>query len=121
MADPLDAFNSASFCPVCGCLSSHGVMRCPECSTFHAGTHMEERDAPAQPPPAREVDPSHYSLSGKSGPADESFEESEDIRSWDGGNTDFSFDDEEEVPPSKIEDPQTYLSNLPRPEELLEE
>ena len=120
MADPLGDLASASYCPVCGCLSPAGVIRCPECSTFHAGTYMEEREAPKQPTPARAIDPSHYSLSGDAGPDGESFEESEDIRSWEGGNTDFSFDDEDE-PPTKLEDPEEYMRNIPRPEELLEE
>ena len=120
MADPLDGMASASFCPVCGCLSSHGVIRCPECSTFHAGTHMEEREAPTHPAPVRDIDPSHYSLASDAGPKSEAFEESEDIRSWDGGNTDFSFD-EEDKPPSKIDDPEAYMRNMPRPEELLED
>ena len=56
-----------SYCPVCGCLSPAGVIRCPECSTFHAGTYMEEREAPTHPTPARAIDPSHYSLSGDAG------------------------------------------------------
>ena len=120
MTDPLDVLTSASYCPVCGCLSSHGVIRCPECSTFHAGAHMEEREAPKQPAPARAIDPSHYSLSAEAGPKGETFEESDDIRSWKGGNTDFSFDEEDE-PPAKIEDPESYVRNLPRPEELLED
>ena len=120
MTDPLEALRSASYCPVCGSLSSHGVIRCPECSTFHAGTHMEEREAPKQPAPARAIDPSHYSLSAEACVNSESFEESEDIRSWEGGNTDFSFD-EEDAPPAKIDDPESYLKNLPSPEELLDE
>mgnify|MGYP004132715753 FL=1 len=120
MADPLEAIVGSSYCPVCGCLSSKGVIRCPECSTFHAGAHLEEREAPSQPLPAREVDPGHYSLSGESGPVGESFEESDDIRSWEGGNTDFSFD-EEEIPPAKLEDAEAFLRTLPQPEELIEE
>ena len=81
---------------------------------------MEERDAPKQPAPTRAIDPSHYSLSAEVGPKDETFEESEDIRSWEGGNTDFSFDDED-APPVKIDDPETYMKNLPSPEELLDD
>ena len=79
MADPLEGVVGSSYCPVCGCLSSKGVIRCPECSTFHAGAHLEEREAPSRPLPAREVDPGHYSLSSETGLAGESFEESEDI------------------------------------------
>ena len=120
MADALDGLRGSSFCPVCGCLSSKGVIRCPECSTFHAGSYMEEREPPTQPAPSREIDPGHYSLSGESGTVNESFEESEDIRSWEGGNTDFSFEEEDE-PLAKLDDPQAFLEELPQPEELLEE
>ena len=119
MADPLGALAAASYCPVCGCLSPAGVIRCPECSTFHAGTYMEEREAPHIHAGTR-----HRSkpllLSGDAGADGESFEESEDIRSWEGGNTDFSFDDEDD-PPTKLEDPEEYMRNIPRPEELLED
>ena len=81
---------------------------------------MEERTAPAKPAPPRAIDPGHYSLSGESGPANESFEQSEDIRSWEGGNTDFSFD-EVDAPLKKLEDPQAFLEALPQPEEILED
>ena len=120
MADPLEGVVGSSYCPVCGCLSSKGVIRCPECSTFHAGAHLEEREAPSRPLPAREVDPGHYSLSSETGLAGESFEESEDIRSWEGGNTDFSFDDQD-APPVKLEDAEAFLRALPQPEEILED
>ena len=32
---------------ICGTLSQRGTVRCPECSTFHSGIHLEERDAPS--------------------------------------------------------------------------
>ena len=74
---------------------------------------MEEREAPKQPAPARAIDPSHYSLSAEAGVNSETFEESEDIRSWEGGNTDFSFDEEDAIvePPLK-----SVIGDKPKPE-----
>ena len=46
----------------------------------------------------REIDPSAYSLSSSAKMIDESFEETNEIQTWKGGNTDFSdLDDEEPV------------------------
>ena len=46
----------------------------------------------------REIDPSAYSLSSSAKMIDESFEETNEIQSWTGGNTDFSdLDDDEPV------------------------
>jgi hypothetical protein len=64
---------------------------------------MEERKAPTsservQP---REIDPSAYSLSSNSKLVSESFDETNEIQSWQGGNTDFS-DLGTEEPPAKI-------------------
>ena len=53
----------------------------------------------AQP---REIDPSAYSLSSNSKLVSESFDETNEIQSWQGGNTDFS-DLGAEEPPAKIE------------------
>lgn len=65
---------------------------------------MEERKPPTsservQP---REIDPSAYSLSSSSKLVSESFDETNEIQSWQGGNTDFS-DLGSEEPPVKIE------------------
>lgn len=121
MADPLDMLANATYCPACGCLDGKGSVRCPECSTFHSGAILEEREAPVAAAPAREVDPSLYSLSGKVSAEAEEFEEAEHIRSWSGGSTDFSFDDGEDEPPTKIEDVAAYVKELPSPEDLLED
>ena len=56
------------------------------------------------------IDPSIYSVGPNATIPDESFDESEDVRSWDGGSTDFTFDESEEAPVAKIE--------LPEPEVL---
>ena len=66
---------------------------------------MEERTAPdpGQRVQEREIDPSAYSLSSNSMPLDEEFQQTDEIKSWSGGNTDFS-DLGEDEPISKIMD-----------------
>lgn len=115
VSDPLDAFHGMASCPVCGCLAPVGALRCPECGTFHSGHVMEERTAPT--PEEREasiqrsIDPSMYSLGPSSSVPDESFEESTALTTWEGGSTDFSFEDDDEpiqtkpsvdVPPAEL-------------------
>ena len=117
-SDPLNALRGTSFCPVCGCIEKSGSVRCAECGTFHSVVHLEERDAP---PPSMEkpspiVDPVSYSLApgGDQIPI-ESFEESDSVTNWEGGSTDFTMDEEEEKPMSRV-DPDEL--DLPDPEEL---
>ena len=75
---------------------------------------MEEREAPT-PAEIREtitnqpVDPSIYSVGPNATIPDENFDESEDVRSWEGGSTDFSFDEDDEPPVSKIELPEPEI------------
>ena len=59
---------------------------------------MEERKAPdpSERIEQREIDPSAYSLSSSAKMIDESFDETNEIKSWAGGNTDFSDLDEDE-------------------------
>ena len=76
---------------------------------------MEEREAPTAAEVrdsivVQPIDPSIYSVGPNATIPDESFDESEDVRSWDGGSTDFTFDESEEAPVAKIE--------LPEPEVL---
>jgi hypothetical protein len=94
------------------------MYRCSECGTFHAGGIMEERAAPSpsevrESAPIAAIDPSIYSVGPNATIPEESFDESEDVRSWDGGSTDFTFDEEEEAPVAKIK--------LPEPEVLAED
>jgi hypothetical protein len=100
--DPIRAFAGLVTCPVCGCLDRKGVYRCPECGTFHAGSIMEERDAPAPTQvmerEAEPLDPSVYSLGPNAPIPEEMFEESEDVKSWEGGSSDFTFDESEDLP-----------------------
>lgn len=113
--DPLSAFHGLASCPVCGCLSTKGTLRCPECGTFHAGHVMEERTPPSAEEreaaaTQRAIDPSMYSLGPSSTTPEESFEESDSLTTWTGGSTDFSFEDE---------DDETQLKSsivLPQPE-----
>ena len=60
---------------------------------------MDERKAPSpsERVQQREIDPSAYSLSSNSKLISESFDETNEIKSWTGGNTDFS-DLGEDVP-----------------------
>ena len=101
--DPLFSILSAVRCPSCGTLETKGTFKCPECGLFHSALPMEERKPPTsservQP---REIDPSAYSLSSNSKLVSESFDETNEIQSWQGGNTDFS-DLGAEEPPAKI-------------------
>ncbi|MDA0648330.1 MAG: hypothetical protein O3B00_02440 [archaeon] len=116
--DPLSALRGTAFCPVCGCIEKSGSVRCAECGTFHSSAHLEEREAPppSQEIPAQVIDPAAYSLTpGSDQIPVESFEESDSITSWEGGSTDFTMDEEDERPMSRV-DPDELV--LPDPEEL---
>ncbi len=75
---------------------------------------MEERDAPTaaevrESAVAQPIDPSIYSIGPNATIPEESFDESDDVRSWDGGSTDFTFDEDEDVPIAKIELPEPEI------------
>ena len=74
---------------------------------------MEDRKAPSPEERVqhREIDPSAYSLSSNSKLVSESFDETNEIQSWTGGNTDFSElgQDEPPVKLSKIEETDVEL------------
>ena len=97
-SDPLFSLLSAVRCPSCGTLETKGTFKCPECGLFHSSLPMEERKAPdpSERIEQREIDPSAYSLSSSAKMIDESFDETNEIKSWAGGNTDFSDLDEDE-------------------------
>lgn len=114
--DILEQFNGLSVCPNCGCIDQKGAYRCLGCGTFHSGAHLVEREAP---PVSQEVDipvvePSAYSLGPKGEIIEESFEQSDSVREWSGGSTDFSVDDEEPIVTESKDD----VSEIPKPEEL---
>ncbi|MFZ8905868.1 MAG: hypothetical protein ACO2Y2_00755 [Poseidonia sp.] len=78
---------------------------------------MEDREPPTpseqqaiQDTVSPPLDPSVYSLGPNASIPEESFDESEDVRHWDGGSTDFTFDEEDEPPVAKLE--------LPKPEPI---
>ena len=106
--DPLFGILSAVRCPSCGTLESKGTFKCPECGLFHSSLPMEDRQAPTPEERVqhREIDPSAYSLSSNSKLVSESFDETNEIQSWTGGNTDFSDlgPDEPPVKLSKVEE-----------------
>ena len=60
------------------------------------------------------VEPSAYSLGPKGEIVDEKFEQSESVREWSGGSTDFSME-EDDLDESSIESDK---SDLPKSEEL---
>ena len=103
--DPLFGILSVVRCPSCGTLELQGTFKCPECGLFHSSLPMEDRQAPApgERVQHREIDPSAYSLSANSKLVTESFDETNEIQSWTGGNTDFSELGDEE-PPAKLSD-----------------
>ena len=116
--DPINALRGTSFCPVCGCIEKSGSVRCAECGTFHSSAHLEEREAPppSQEAPTQLADPASYSLApGADQIPVESFEESDSVTNWEGGSTDFTVDEEDERPMSRV-DPDELV--LPDPEEL---
>tara|TARA_A200000159_G_scaffold49346_1_gene45551 strand:+ start:194 stop:565 length:372 start_codon:yes stop_codon:yes gene_type:complete len=106
--DPLQQLSGLAVCPVCGCFDRKGMYRCSECGTFHAGGIMEEREAPpvSEQKDIQEnqpvLDPSVYSVGPNASIPEESFDESDDVRSWDGGSTDFTFDESDEAPLAKL-------------------
>ena len=110
-ADPLFGMLSAVRCPSCGTLESKGTFKCPECGLFHSSLPMEDRQAPspAERVQQREVDPSAYSLSTNSKLVSESFDETNEIQSWTGGNTDFSDLGQDEPPVKLTENHETEV------------
>ena len=94
--DKLERFNHLSVCPNCGCIDQKGAYRCLGCGTFHSGAHLVEREAPPQLIEVESVsaEPSAYSLGPKGKIMEETFEQSESVRQWSGGSTDFTVEDE---------------------------
>ena len=105
MTDPLQIFIRSVRCPSCGTIENRGTFKCPECGLFHASLPMEERKAPepGERIQEREIDPSAYSLSSTSLPMDEEFQQTDEIQTWGGGNTDFTISDDD-TPLVKISD-----------------
>ena len=58
------------------------------------------------------IDPSVYSVGPNASIPEESFDESEDVRSWEGGSTDFSFDATDDRPLAPIELPEPVVVEM---------
>ena len=115
--DNLGLFAGKAICPSCGCIDNIGSFRCVGCGAFHSTAHLIERDVP--PPEQREiveqiVDPMAYSIGPNQKIVEESFEQTDDVKSWEGGSTDFSFSDDVEVVSKKDVEQVT----IPKSEEL---
>ena len=113
--DPLDSFNSMAECPVCGCIELKGSFRCLGCGSFHSTAHLVERDIPT--PETRiidevSLDPLAYSMGPNQEIIEEEFEQSEDVTSWEGGSTDFSFDDDSDEAVSNNDSSKPNLEEL---------
>ena len=78
---------------------------------------MEERVVDTQAPVVERapIDPTAYSLSCSQDAPEESFEETEELVSWEGGSSDFTMEDIDEPPLSRV-DPDDL--DLPAPEDL---
>lgn len=114
--DSLRLFASKAICPSCGCIDNIGSFRCVGCGAFHSTAHLVNREVP--PAEQREVieqivNPMAYSIGPNQKIIEESFEQTEDVKSWDGGSTDFSFSDDGEMAPVK-----SFDGKIPNPEEL---
>ncbi|MEC8242398.1 MAG: hypothetical protein VX023_01610 [Candidatus Thermoplasmatota archaeon] len=95
--DILKLFNDMSVCPVCGSIDKKGSFRCLGCGAFHSTAHLVDRDAPT--PEERKIEPVDvnplaYSMGPNQKILEEEFEQSEDVVNWQGGSTDFSFDED---------------------------
>ena len=101
--DSLGLFNGKAICPSCGCIDNIGSFRCVGCGAFHSTAHLIERDVP--PPEQREIIEQIV---------DPSFEQTDDVKSWEGGSTDFSFSDDVEV----VSKEDGERVNIPKSEEL---
>ena len=78
---------------------------------------MEEREPPppgSAPPPSDSapIDPAIYSLGPNAAIPEESFDEAEDVRAWNGGSSDFSFEEDDVISAVPVE------TQLPLPEAL---
>ena len=115
--DNLRLFVGKAICPSCGCIDNTGSFRCVGCGAFHSTAHLVEREVP--PPEQREfieqiVDPMAYSIGPNQKIIEESFEQTDDVKSWDGGSTDFSFAEDDRV----LSKENFEKAKIPKSEEL---
>ncbi|MBR95256.1 MAG: hypothetical protein CMA81_00325, partial [Euryarchaeota archaeon] len=83
---------------------------------FHSTAHLVDRDAPKPEDKQQEeiiIDPLAYSMGPNQKIVEEEFEQSEDVVTWEGGSTDFSFDGDVEGFPVNVEiDSQMKIEEL---------
>ena len=95
-------YSDLESCPDCGANYRNNTVRCPECGRFNTSIHVREEATVEQ---ARKeastrsidsVDPSFYSLNPDLTIEVESdqLEDEEVSRPWQGGTTDFRFEEE---------------------------
>ncbi|DAC58165.1 MAG TPA: hypothetical protein HA354_04175 [Candidatus Poseidoniaceae archaeon] len=106
--DVLNQFTGMAVCPVCGSIEKKGSFRCLGCGAFHSNAHLVDRDAPPPQEKSQETDlqkinPLAYSMGPNQKILEEEFEQSEDVTDWQGGSTDFSFQDDTE-PSEKVDE-----------------
>ena len=114
--DSLRLFAGKAICPSCGCIDNIGSFRCVGCGAFHSTAHLVNREVP--PAEQREVieqivNPMAYSIGPNQKIIEESFQQTEDVKLWDGGSTDFSFSVDGEMAPVK-----SFDGKIPNPVEL---
>ena len=115
-SDKLLLFKDMVECPACGCIDRKGSFRCLGCGAFHSTSHLIDRQAPTPGERVIEettIDPLAYSMGPNQKIVEEEFEQSEDVVEWDGGTTDFSFDDDGTSEVVTID-----KNSTPQPEEL---
>jgi hypothetical protein len=125
MSDQLDAFIGASICPNCAVLAPEGSPRCPECGTFHSSVHLEDRIPSAEdlrPHEPKAIDPTLYSLNPNSGTVEEGTSNVEDnTKKWQGGNTDFTIEEEAEFPITTAIPRQSSALDAPKFEVVIDD
>jgi len=100
--DPMSMFAGLESCSDCGTLQTSDNLRCPECGRFHSSTlvrpelTVEQARAEARERVDRPPDPSHYSLDPTGNLPEESTDSnaSSVSKPWQGGVTDFTFEEE---------------------------
>lgn len=105
--DTLDQFTGMAYCPVCGSLEKKGTFRCLGCGAFHSNAHLVDREPPPpeekiSPVETQNINPLAYSMGPNQKILEEEFEQSDDVVDWEGGSTDFTFEDDADIP-RKIE------------------
>tara|TARA_B100001996_G_scaffold62673_1_gene44910 strand:- start:762 stop:1073 length:312 start_codon:yes stop_codon:yes gene_type:complete len=94
-------YSDLESCPDCGTISSKNTVRCPECGRFNTSIHVrdevtvEQARHEASTRSIESTDPSFYSLNPNVSIDVQSDEDEEEVsRPWEGGSTDFRFEEE---------------------------